>query len=842
MSYEYDILTELDKYLDESITVLIKPKFQKPFVLSIIYRPQYSPVSQRENFQSYVEQCYQMSDEVLILGDFNVNLSDNHAKKAWFSKVLSPLSLEQLINDNTRVTDTSHTLIDHIYTNKPSNYKNNSVLRLSLSDHYLIVTTRKLGVHRPRGRFKISFTDYSLMNDENLCRAFQGHKWHDLLCIPSIDVMFDDFYKRFFSIISPLIINRTKYVKSEKLPDWLDAEVQTNMRERDQLKSEGRWTEYKAKRNFVTNMIRKKKKKFIEKTVKMSKSTDTKKLWKTLNVKSSNISNASRHSSLTSEQLNSHFVSIADSLTNGGPGKFSSEDFNLNCNLPSISSTFQKLNKFTPAICYKYLNKMSDHKASGPDDISVKMLKKAFPYIKEIIVDMFNRVLSEGHYPLCWKLGKVTPIFKSGDISNPCNYRPITLLPVLSKIFEKHLNSELMDYLNKNKILCDLQAGFRSNHSCTDIVHKIIHDCLDDKAKGKVVAMLFLDFRKAFDCVDHSILKKKLCYYGIRNDVLKLICSYLQGRQQYVCFNGEKSTLLEIKRGVPQGSVIAPTLFLLFINDLLESILFCKSYAYADDTIFVGSSHNLQQLEIKCNEDLSYINEWCNKNGMVINHNKSHFLLVNSTKSIKLYVDGEELQKKSSTKLLGFLINDKLNWSDHVDSLYEKVRRNINLFRMIRVFLNKKTALLFYFHFIFCHLNFGIHMYFNFSPNYITNPLLILQKQCFRIIANVHYIPRHLISSSDLYNSLQLLPLHQLASYSTSLFGYKILHKKCPEFIHADFNVHTHRFPIRDIFLLRGNENFFHRNILRTFNSLPYDIRSAKSLSSFKDKLFKFLS
>ena len=144
--------------------------------------------------------------------------------------------------------------------------------------------------------------------------------------------------------------------------------------------------------------------------------------------------------------------------------------------------------------------------------------------------------------------------------------------------------------------------------------------------------MLFLDFRKAFDCVDHSILKKKLCYYGIRNDVLKLICSYLQGRQQYVCFNGEKSTLLEIKRGVPQGSVIAPTLFLLFINDLLESILFCKSYAYADDTIFVGSSHNLQQLEIKCNEDLSYINEWCNKNGMVINHNKSHFLLVNSTK------------------------------------------------------------------------------------------------------------------------------------------------------------------------------------------------------------------
>ena len=161
---------------------------------------------------------------------------------------------------------------------------------------------------------------------------------------------------------------------------------------------------------------------------------------------------------------------------------------------------------------------------------------------------------------------------------------------------------------------------------------------------------------------------------------MKLICSNLQGRQQYVCLNGEKSTLLEIKRGVPQGSVIAPTLFLLFINDLLESILFCKSYAYADDTIFVGSSHNLQQLEIKCNEDLSYINEWCNKNGMVINHNKSHFLLVNSTKNIKLYVDGEELQKKSSTKLLGFLLNDKLNWSDHVDSLYEKVRRNINLF------------------------------------------------------------------------------------------------------------------------------------------------------------------
>ena len=325
---------------------------------------------------------------------------------------------------------------------------------------------------------------------------------------------------------------------------------------------------------------------------------------------------------------------------------------------------------------------------------------------------MLNRILIEGKFPCKWKLACVTPIFKGGDTKDMANYRPISVLPILSKLLEKHINSHIYCYLDKNNLLHPLQSGFRPGFSCSDAIHKIISECMNSKAQGYFISLIFLDFKKAFDCVNHQILLKKIRSFGIIGSAYNIIMSFLSQREQFVKVRESFSETLPISVGVPQGSILAPTLFLIFINDFLKLPLNSTSFAYADDTTFLAKDLNIYSLERQCNNDLACIKSWCLLNRMTINMKKSHFLLCNSSKSqtFNLFFGGTVLARESKTKLLGFHLCDTLGWTDHIQHICRTVRSSLALLQKCRFFIDRGAALKFYHQFIFCHLIYGIHL------------------------------------------------------------------------------------------------------------------------------------
>ena len=283
---------------------------------------------------------------------------------------------------------------------------------------------------------------------------------------------------------------------------------------------------------------------------------------------------------------------------------------------------------------------------------------------------------------------------------------------------------------------------------------------------------MFLDFCKAFDCVDHQILYQKLKNFKIEGSSLQLLKSFLVDRRQFVGFSNQVSKVLPITVGVPQGSILAPTLFLMFINDLLTLSLSSSAHAYADDTTFTCSHSDSLQLEQLCSVDLEKIHEWCVLNRMTINIEKSHFLVFGKPKNkICLKIGDDILSQSNNTKLLGFYLTDSMTWNEHVEKLVTKLQSNIriNLFKLCRSYISTFAARQFYFQFIHSHLISGIQIYLNLSQKYLLDSIFLKQKSAMRIIANVHQIPNYLTDTRTLCKTFNILPLPSLLVYFNSI-------------------------------------------------------------------------
>ena len=315
-------------------------------------------------------------------------------------------------------------------------------------------------------------------------------------------------------------------------------------------------------------------------------------------------------------------------------------------------------------------------KGFGNDNISSYFLNLALPIISKSFTCLFNRSISQWKFPASWKIARVTPIFKDGDKSAKENYRPISVLPVISRLFDKIIYNQLYKYLNSHGFLSSNQSGFRALHSTLTALLKNTDDWYNGIDLGKFVGTVFVDLKKAFDTVDHNILLQKLNHSGVQGLDLKWFESYLSNRKQFTRIDGIDSSIQKINIGVSQGSCLGPLLFLVYINDLPYSVKNATVSICADDTSLALQSESISQLTAALNDDLKNLHLWLKGNKLSLNVAKTQSLLI-STKhrqavmkegavTLALDICNAPVEVAENIKYLGVYIDKSLDWKKHI--------------------------------------------------------------------------------------------------------------------------------------------------------------------------------
>jgi len=338
------------------------------------------------------------------------------------------------------------------------------------------------------------------------------------------------------------------------------------------------------------------------------------------------------------------------------------------------------LDPITETEVVNLISTFDDKKSAGSDNIPSCLLKWANQIIAPILAKMFNKFYEIGKYPDELKIARVTPLHKKGDKTYVDNYRPISVLTQINKVFEKLIHSRLMNFINDHKILKNHQFGFRKNHNTSHGITHLNEQIIKNLEKKKTCALLFIDLKSAFDTIDHTILTKKLDHYGIRGNFLSLLISYLTGRKQYIKSGEIESSLLSVICGVPQGSVLGPLLFILYINDMTNSSNL-ETSLYADDAAMLLADTNLKHLQRKINNELSTLNEWFISNKLTLNLTKTNYMLVGNKhkltekqrKKFKLTIGKYTLHEVDEIKYLGVILDNNLSWNHHIDYLVTKL-------------------------------------------------------------------------------------------------------------------------------------------------------------------------
>jgi Reverse transcriptase (RNA-dependent DNA polymerase) len=546
---------------------------------------------------------------------------------------------------------------------------------------------------------------------------------------------------------------------------------------------------------------------------------------------------------IMAENFNSYFSTIAHTLSNKIP---QSQQTFQSYMAPSLPDSFALL-PTTPSEIVSLNCSLKQTHSPGLDDINPNTTSSVLNLLATPISEIINSSFVTGIVPPALKTARVIPIFKQGTKSNPGNYRPISVLPYFSKLFEKAMYNRLYDYVIKKKILYVDQHGFQAGHS-TVMSLLNIQDKISQAIDNKEFSVgIFLDLSKAFDSVDHNILLRKLENYGIRGLPLLWFKNYLSNRQQRVQCNDKLSKPSLIEYGVPQGSILGPLLFLLFINDLPNVSPALHFELFADDSNVFVSHRSHEQIFQTLNLELHHVGDWFKANRLSLNLTKTSFVLFNSHRKTlpthipPLLIDNVPIPQLTKVNFLGVIIDQNLTWQDHISQISLKLAKNIGIISRISYKLPSHILLNLYYSLINPYLMYCNMVWASNYPSRLTR-LIILQKRALRVITkskkNSH--------TAELFASHGILTLDQIRILQTEEFMYRYSHDLLPRTFANYFTtgsvIHSHNTrtasAYRTIFA-HTNTRKFSIKIAgpKVWNNLPTSVTSAPLVCLFKKRL-----
>lgn len=825
-------------------------------IVMSVYRP---PASSYDVFEKKMDEALfklgKSNKGIVICGDFNINLLEECSLCSRLKSLFLCYNIVNLFLEPTRITSTSSTCIDNIFSNLTPT--NKLVINKLGSDHSGQLASFEIQAERKQKRV-IKCVPVS---DARLNR-YRNNVLEKISHLPYTENP-NELYNSLFNLAKTEcdVVFKTKNIQiNDKIvfSDWATVGIHKSREKLYELYEERTFNKSEVFSDYVKlysktfkRICAIAKSNYINNKIKSSTNV-TKSTWQVINSETGKNKAAARNDfklkinnqTVTSNQdvakaFENFFTGIPVSTTKALHSSPTVAESLLKLNVDDCKTVFQ-FSHVNDLHIIKAFKSLEMKKTTDLHGLSVKVISSIIDCIAPNLACIFNKCIDSGVFPDLMKHSKVIPLFKVGNTSDPTNYRPISILPTLSKIFEKIILNQLQGHFNRNNLMHLKQFGFTKGRSTTDAGVELIHEVFAAWEEFRDAIGVFCDLSKAFDCVHHDILIRKLNHYGVKGHALDLLESYLVDRIQRVDVNGQRSLGSKISMGVPQGSILGPFLFLVYINDLPHLVKEKHGLVlFADDTSLMFKVSRKQSANDDVNNAISEVVNWFTINNLLLNEKKTkcvRFELPN-VKSVptNVLIKGEKLDLVESTKFLGITLDTKLQWGPHITKLSHKLSSAAYAVKKIRALTDVDTARLVYFSYFHSLMSYGILLWGHAAD---ALNVFILQKRAVRAIYKLK--PR--MSLREKFKEINILTFVCQYIYDNLVYVRKNIanfEKNCDR---HNINTRNKEKLVTHTSRLHRITHSFEGNCIRFYNKVPIDIQNLpldKFKATIKQKLYK---
>ena len=821
-------------------------------IMAIYRSPSLDPSQFNLDLQSLLTNCTKTYDYELIVGDLNIDILKKCDYSAEYLNTLYEFGYVSLINKYTRVQGNTASCIDHIFLKTQTDHDLclPLIILSDVTDHYsialqIVVSQRINNSLEDKNKF-VKYINYNKLKD-----ILSQLNWSSVYNCTNVESATNKFTETILNKIKQCTYYKKISHKNIKRKEWMTTSLVNSVNHKNLLfiatkrnpENLELRAEYQNYKKNLKNLIEKRKVEYYKNLIEINKNNKLN-IWKSMKHLYTKTNTNNKIALINNDQneIITNNIDMANTFnkTFTEMGEKLAEKIVPDHNYSPKRKILQ--NSIYISYTDKYeitdiINSLKNKKSPGFDNIQGETLKHIVQYICDPLTYIINIIIDTGIVPSAFKTSVVRPIYKKGNKLDPSNYRPISLITNFAKIFEKIIKKRLTSYLQKYNIISAKQYGFQAGISTQDAIvflTKKIYSSLDRQIPSLAV---FLDLAKAFDTVSFSLLCESLEDLGIRGVNLKLFRNYLEDRIQYVSLNGVQSDPKTITYGVPQGTVLGPLLFIIYINNLFILETNGEIITFADDTVVYYKDSDWVKLKQKVETDFARIKQWFNNKILTINFDKTFFVPFSSYKNklppyntLEINEDGQLTYIKSanSIKYLGIYIDSHFKWNIHMEYITKKLRSIIYLFHKVKYILNAKDLKILYYSLVNPHVTYAILGWGGVLNNHLKS-VETLQKRFFKIILNKSI----LYPSDQLLDEINIFDIRQHYFYSVCVHTYR--------------NKHLLQLPVHDYSTRQKSCKFVVEFMQKTigqrslnflgpkiFSSLPHEITTHNTLNKFK--------